>query len=181
MEFYVFQSLIWCIYFSSFNSQWDGILLNKGDLLILSGMFQFPMRWKSTWKEWLQVGGLGGFQFPMGWNSTLLTQEFTPRIGKFQFPMGWNSTLVPCPTRSLSRVSIPNGMEFYTIRINNFWPPLSRFNSQWDGILLYYHRVFLGHPNSFNSQWDGILPWWSVWWYQRSLFQFPMGWNSTNL
>ena len=61
------------------------------------------------------------FQFPMGWNSTRIAPLFLFSELKFQFPMGWNSTrLVPCSTRSLSRVSIPNGMKFYLILITIF-------------------------------------------------------------
>ena len=33
---------------------------------------------------------------------------------EFQFPTGWNSTLINYQKRSKTKVSIPNGMEFYT-------------------------------------------------------------------
>ena len=98
------------------------------------------------------------------------------------------------------RVSIPNGMEFYLTAISFFIKPVSRFNSQRDGILLNSAALTAGLaivsiPNGmefysineamkalerrFNSQRDGILrasnrrKRWTVW------FQFPTGWNST--
>ena len=119
----------------------------------------------------------------------------------FQFPTGWNSTLVPCSTRSLSRVSIPNGMEFYlsTLRCAE-WIPC--FNSQRDGILRKIGSLIASLVNCFNSQRDGILrlgfgpgvalgavsiPNGMEFYLCKILgnlhtqpFQFPTGWNSTN-
>ena len=76
---------------------------------------------------------------------------------EFQFPTGWNSTYYRRFGCYLCCVSIPNGMEFYT-----------KF------------QVLLQKAVRFNSQRDGILHSDIIDFVQRSEFQFPTGWNSTN-
>ena len=81
---------------------------------------------------------------------------FSAAIKVFQFPTGWNSTRYISVVSFPCRVSIPNGMEFYDIKI----PPEDSeksFNSQWDGILL-----------NIKTKGKFLL-----------MFQFPTGWNST--
>ena len=100
-------------------------------------------------------------------------------VGGFQFPTGWNSTKSRPDCSRRSKVSIPNGMEFYLATLKRYARGGS-FNSQRDGILLcpYFSLSFL--LNCFNSQRDGIL-------LKRKRaadisnlwFQFPTGWNST--
>ena len=48
--------------------------------------------------------------------------------------MGWNFTLSRKRDSDKFDISIPNGMEFYTLR-RYLWPHSQRFNSQRDGIL----------------------------------------------
>ena len=79
-------------------------------------------------------------------------------MDQFQFPTGWNSTQGITSEAAQKWVSIPNGMEFYSLP-----PPIWKVCT-----------------NSFNSQRDGILQTayddhYSV----PLLFQFPTGWNST--
>ena len=85
--------------------------------------------------------------------------NFAHRLGCVSIPNGMEFY----PMRFLAhfraaKVSIPNGMEFYTIRKFPRWPAES-FNSQRDGILPYHRRRFRRTP----------------------AFQFPTGWNSTQL
>ena len=71
--------------------------------------------------------------------------------------MGWNSTFLKHSiVRSLKKVSIPNGMEFYNTRV---WLNMTTygFNSQWDGILQFNTGDNTVQVERFNSQWDGIL------------------------
>ena len=122
----------------SFNSQRDGILqspsfrnqTHHAKVSIPNGMefytieatiktagveFQFPTGWNSTQlpKE-LWSWNAQEFQFPTGWNSTLIACDIRRRERRFQFPTGWNSTFLFRWGRALLRVSIPNGMEFYS-------------------------------------------------------------------
>ena len=100
------------------------------------------------------------------------------------------------------RVSIPNGMEFYLIPLKISNSPFC-FNSQRDGILLgilkfqlsnilvsipngmefyIFKKETYPHEKRFNSQRDGILLCFCCLYYSTSLlFQFPTGWNSTEL
>ena len=73
------------------------------------------------------------FQFPTGWNSTLSLYH-TPHPLRFQFPTGWNST-----QRSLSPRSRKNG-----------------FNSQRDGILLEWIRIFVVWQEMFQFPGDRL-------------------------
>ena len=76
--------------------------------------FQFPTGWNSTPLDWLnedikkrfnsQRDGILPFQRLPFWGERSL----------FQFPTGWNSTHTPDTLPRLDRVSIPNGMEFYS-------------------------------------------------------------------
>ena len=97
-------------------------------------------------------------------------------------------------------VSIPNGMEFYVVIV--FFAVIKQgFNSQRDGILLFFRFCGPACHSSFNSQRDGILRFISsvsstfdlvsipngMEFYARAhsiassafMFQFPTGWNST--
>ena len=119
------------------------------------------------------------FQFPTGWNSTL-SDPCKDRGSAFQFPTGWNSTDVGAiifneicksfnsqrdgilPITSKRRfiptfVSIPNGMEFYTIpsALILFWSSF-QFPTGW---------------NSTRSLLSIAIV--------SGMFQFPTGWNST--
>jgi len=98
-----------------------------------------------------------GFQFPTGWNSTISCVCRHLSKPGFQFPTGWNSTLVALGPLNVLRVSIPNGMEFYSNAITKEQAKTESFNSQRDGIL---HFIFLFA-------------------IQYIMFQFPTGWNST--
>ncbi len=75
-------------------------------------------------------------------------------------------------------VSIPNGMEFYTMLDNTINYAIG-FNSQRDGILLKNPGYCLFHDR-FNSQRDGILQKGGIFnGAEADEFQFPTGWNST--
>ena len=92
MEFYSTASSPACASTIGFNSQRDGILLNK-------------LKSKIPW--------YGKFQFPTGWNSTqtmLVVDE-----SSFSFNSQRDGILLGdrTPCDSPRRVSIPNGMEFY--------------------------------------------------------------------
>ena len=77
----------------------------------------------------------------------------------FQFPTGWNSTENLQNMIASAMVSIPNGMEFYAFGYTDQVFAAKSFNSQRDGIL---------HKGIFAS-------------IKKALFQFPTGWNSTQL
>ena len=123
----------------SFNSQRDGILPGRGD--------RFLRHYER-------------FQFPTGWNSTIAMMIDPEKFNVFQFPTGWNSTYKPSAYRQAYKVSIPNGMEFYTMSRLALLIWKGSFNSQRDGIL---HGVL----ESMTAV--GIR------------FQFPTGWNSTDM
>ncbi len=151
--FYIF------LIFFRFNSQRDGILLNRFELRAIQLLFQFPTGWNSTLclKSILR-GEI--VSIPNGMEFYGKRLPYIPFTFLFQFPTGWNSTIRQKPATACLIVSIPNGMEFY---------------------LAVYAAVeaFLA---CFNSQRDGILPKWRA--FEccfRSLFQFPTGWNSTKL
>ena len=59
----------------------------------------------------------------------------------FQFPTGWNSTRILLTLLGLAGVSIPNGMEFYSVPLTDLALG-GRFNSQRDGILQFF-RAFM--------------------------------------
>ena len=118
------------------------------------------------------------FQFPTGWNSTK-RHRHSKQLWVVSIPNGMEFYKTAVTITSIrDTVSIPNGMEFYNLYkfFNSFrekfqfptgWNsttpklmrkrPLSRFNSQRDGILL----------NELNEAVEG------------GTFQFPTGWNST--
>ena len=120
------------------------------------------------------------FQFPTGWNSTIFNINITLNIWIVSIPNGmefYNLKLLSYLI--LYYVSIPNGMEFYSdIDLQN--RIISGFNSQRDGILLlrrsFDEMIFkrFQFPTGWNST---LLP------RLRKLFlkkfQFPTGWNST--
>ena len=121
---------------------------------------------------------------------------------KFQFPTGWNSTLFK-PSFSLSSlVSIPNGMEFYIFGLSP--SPSFQIISIPNGMEFYWHaakcagvaysvsipngmkfykgRVMqIGVFTGFNSQRDEILPKTLKTAKATTVFQFPTGWNSTQI
>ena len=120
MEFYVLGALRCYSMSFCFNSQRDGILLDLGS----------------------DIDELIAFQFPTGWNSTEIPVEDRCYITTFQFPTGWNSTKRRADVLPERGVSIPNGMEFYEMRINSHWRITLRFNSQRDGILPFCFGFF---------------------------------------
>ena len=76
------------------------------------------------------------FQFPTGWNSTFLL------VVGLSFEFGFNSQrdgiLQNCIAPKIYQaytVSIPNGMEFYSLLCRGIVRKLNSFNSQRDGIL----------------------------------------------
>ena len=244
MEFYKIQKIKFHLYQYSFNSQRDGILLDKATNTCKPCGFQFPTGWNSTLllllhfrrhpvsipngmefyktlafevcknacfnsqrdgillKEKagskkintsfnsqrdgiLPIGGCRsnppmGFQFPTGWNSTLFeSAEFLSKVS-FQFPTGWNSTFWRGELRQQARVSIPNGMEFYSGRKNSFDPIVRfQFPTGWNSTLDLCREV-VKSLFCFNSQRDGILlAILILFGIILVRFQFPTGWNST--
>ena len=76
------------------------------------------------------------FQFPTGWNSTINS------LGVSEYFESFNSQrdgiLLFCifqKAMALKKVSIPNGMEFYSTWLNYLGRFVKSFNSQRDGIL----------------------------------------------
>ena len=89
----------------------------------------------------------------MGWNSTFLKHSIVRSLKKVSIPNGmefYNTRVW------LNMVSIPNGMEFYVIRWLDNDGDVG-FNSQWDGILQFNTGDNTVQVERFNSQWDGIL------------------------
>ena len=69
----------------------------------------------------------------------------------FQFPTRWNSTKPKRSKKQSKSVSVPNGMEFYTLVLVRV-APLMGFNSQWDGILrifvvFHFYSLSVSIPN----------------------------------
>ena len=137
MEFYNVQ-LIKILHMCCFNSQRDGIL-----------------------HKFIEKRGLRNFefQFPTGWNSTLLcSAPFVP-LSCFNSQRDGILRSTTSPPAQNMRVSIPNGMEFYsTMRTNNM--SNNRFNSQRDGILLVFCwfrccRCNVSIPNGMEFYWNG--------------------------
>ena len=142
--------------------------------------FQFPTGWNSTRVIAFNKLWIRSFQFPTGWNSTIicvapevLDKRFnSQRDGILQEAKFHRhlDTFVSIPngmefyrargyqTKWAKCVSIPNGMEFYKASLISSLAPVSRFNSQRDGIL----------PRRKHCCSCGL-----------SQFQFPTGWNST--
>ncbi len=101
-----------------------------------------------------------------------------PQSPKFQFPTGWNSTLRPNLAAVRQRVSIPNGMEFYSFLYSSH-SGLSCVSIP-NGMEFYLGVMAeVGLSEGFNSQRDGILPYRVASPLPRCEFQFPTGWNST--
>ena len=113
----------------------------------------------------------------------------------FQFPTGWNSTVIQKVIHFLRKVSIPNGMEFYSGRRNSFEPIIRfQFPTGWNstqnlkeekwtlqvsipnGMEFYYiacrRKLF---AVGFNSQRDGILQWDDRAWLSTTLVSIPNG------
>ena len=97
---------------------------------------------------------------------------------KFQFPTRWNSTKPKRSKKQSKSVSVPNGMEIYTLVLVRV-APLMGFNSQRDGILqrladLRQAKRSFQFPTGWNStNCLGVVI------SSAPMFQFPMGWNST--
>ena len=116
MEFYATSAMRPKNLTSSFNSQRDGILLKRTNaerkikrVSIPNGMEFYMDKFITDNVEKIR------FQFPTGWNSTIGMNNGEMMV-LFQFPMGWNSTGRDLDgERAWYIVSIPNGMEFYTI------------------------------------------------------------------
>ena len=123
----------------SFSSQRDGILHSRACARGTTDGFQFPMGWNSTVSLSSVRIQTPSFQFPMGWNSTnfcsisflfpicfnsqwdgILHRKFNSRGRTMKsFNSQWDGILLicdksPCLRRKI--VSIPNGMEFYSIQ-----------------------------------------------------------------
>ena len=151
--------------YTCFNSQRDGILqytLKNGDVMVL---FQFPTGWNSTFAFCSKSGFIGQFQFPTGWNSTKLYLSKMINTCAFQFPTGWNSTFLEaeckktvksfnsqrdgilqyrlCSSFSSRKVSIPNGMEFYSLHSPAPWAIKSV--SIPNGMEFYYYNPLVGY------------------------------------
>ena len=98
----------------------------------------------------------------------------------FQFPTGWNSTQEQPLIDNPNVVSIPNGMEFYCRfpRLPRFAPRC--FNSQRDGILQSAPAPKLRKASTFQfpTGWNSTEVIFNRA-LQPKLFQFPTGWNST--
>ena len=141
------------------------------------------------------------FQFPTGWNSTLCALRRRGRRRLFQFPTGWNSThftplgieIYTCFNSQRDgilqkvfeffklrlRVSIPNGMEFYSkllmkkpsltsVSIPNgmeFYYAIFRINVRQRRVSIPNGMEF--YPTTAPNQ------------TKQQPFQFPTGWNST--
>ena len=97
------------------------------------------------------------FQFPTGWNSTFSFRDVFVEACWFQFPTGWNSTQAQPKEAAKSKVSIPNGMEFYT-----------------KYFLVFDNDILFQFPTGWNSTY-----WVELGLSEADLFQFPTGWNST--
>ena len=179
MEFYANYSSGILAATEGFNSQRDGILRPLFALSLLHEAVSIP-----NGMEFYQKG----------------SKNDRTRIS-FQFPTGWNSTNLSSNTATADTVSIPNGMEFYRSKSFAMMRRL-RFNSQRDGILPFFtfflctqasfnsQRDGILHKNlfhwilleqGFNSQRDGILHCHIVAFIPSKLFQFPTGWNSTEI
>ena len=102
------------------------------------------------------------------------------RKSLFQFPTGWNSTkFFPSPLIWLTRVSIPNGMEFYfLLGVSLIMLRVFQFPTGWNSTAICRLRLcgsgLFQFPTGWNST-GGI--------YREAkkklTFQFPTGWNST--
>ena len=119
----------------SFNSQRDGILRGILGVLGAAVMFQFPTGWNSTLQTAAEVAQIWGFNsqrdgillhlFLLVWFGIVRFNSqrdgILPAVNHidegpyvtFQFPTGWNSTPSQALRNSSTKVSIPNGMEFY--------------------------------------------------------------------
>ena len=77
------------------------------------------------------------------------------------------------------KVSIPNRMEFYPITEREKWQAFKEFQfpTGWNSTLLKMASIIT--HSSFNSQRDGILLLASSLCENLPVFQFPTGWNST--
>ena len=164
--------------------------------------FQFPTGWNSTssirrsWRLWQR--------FNSQRDGILLKEKAESKKINTSFNSQRDGILlsISCPFYCPFRVSIPNGMEFYGIARQKTLSSAS-FNSQRDGILPDYTDGAFCNTSSFNSQRDGILRTCGakrVWKFLVSIpngmefypdhffylikqkeFQFPTGWNSTNI
>ena len=144
-------------------------------------LFQFPTGWNSTKTFKIFILSPCQFQFPTGMEFYKTSKKSNSQDFLFQFPTGWNSTFLKKRPTHTKNVSIPNGMEFYVFKKETY-PHEKRFNSQRDGILLcfcclYYSTSLLFQfPTGWNSTELCHLP-------NNKLceFQFPTGWNSTHI
>ena len=164
---------------SSFNSQRDGIL--------------------HLWI--LYVAEFCEFQFPTGWNSTQNHAQRGKNQHCFNSQRDGILRCIAKPQKGLRIiVSIPNGMEFYTLlKFPVYLVNLFQFPTGWNSTGLCDHVSVFGF--GFNSQRDGILQGmlakltlnytvsipnemeFYIILFSFStfaeLFQFPTGWNST--
>ena len=152
--------------------------LKKGELLILSGMFQFPTGWNSTIRLGDISYNLQDVSIPNGME--FYRARFASFIGKQSFNSQRDGILLKFLwIRSEPYlVSIPNGMEFYLL-LRLYTLCFLCFNSQRDGILLkvadriiVYLDVSIPNGMEFYEDHYRVEK-------EDAMFQFPTGWNST--
>ena len=166
---------------------------------IYRARFQFPTGWNSTFER-EQIELQKAFQFPTGWNSTRMAQR---GLG---CKVGFNSQrdgILPCFYRLdqiYFLVSIPNGMEFYSIR-PSLWLLLAEFQfpTGWNstqktqttkakpivsipnGMEFYNDKIAIINENiefQFPTGWNSTFNLYHSG-NDSKVFQFPTGWNST--
>ena len=182
MEFYSRFPLPLPPFAFCFNSQRDGILPNPAKTFVACQFVSIPNGMEFYWVAARLRQLAKSVSIPNGMEFYFFV------VSNHSIPPGFNSQrdgiLLFQGFKLLFYVlvSIPNGMEFYRkqklYKDNN----LNCFNSQRDGILLSFEYSCLHAAQSFNSQRDGILQFKkSAQKSKKSKFQFPTGWNSTNL
>ena len=114
------------------------------------------------------------FQFPTGWNSTFVDLRRSWNSLLFQFPTGWNSTDTRNFVSVWTAVSIPNGMEFYSLyhSIINHHYAVSIPNG-----MEFYTTLTpqTSKKECFNSQRDGILRCCQIWKFYCCCVSIPNG------
>ena len=115
MEFYKNNKKNYrCAYTFQFPTGWNSTLLARLFLCICIG-FNSQRDGILLWEISNFRPGHVLFQFPTGWNSTFVDLRRSWNSLLFQFPTGWNSTRNDFLRYTRLNVSIPNGMEFYTL------------------------------------------------------------------
>ena len=120
------------------------------------------------------------FQFPAGWNSTRSGASPSEFVGGFN---SQRDGILRCDRRFRALkwlVSIPNGMEFYK---SHLWSAFYLFRVSIPNGMEFYWAISDGTllKTCFNSQRDGILQHRQLLAGRIPAFQFPTGWNSTEI